>query len=174
MELVNLLFLEQIGWNSMDWNWWYQSLQNSRPWRPRKNILCLPKTAGNNMSLPDASKYCVLKHGLWTICQNQGAWALWGHAFWSSQEVPAKQHSWHVHVCVQWPISACGLLEGMWTLCGDPPYGSVSTSSLCMHRQHCMLSVLTQNESRGKMGSPCSICFWNHAGLSELREISDG
>lgn len=95
----------------------------------------------------------------------------WGHAVWSPQGVLQSSIA-ALHVL--WPINACGPLEGMWTLVGEASYHSASTSSLCMYRQHYMLSVHTQNESIGKTVSPCSICFRNDAGLSELTEISNG
>lgn len=66
------MFAEQTGRNSMDWYWWYKSLQNSRSWRPGKNFLSLPKTAGNSMCPPDAGKVKnhVLMHFPWARGRN--------------------------------------------------------------------------------------------------------
>lgn len=50
-----------------------------------------------------------------------------------------------VPVRVQWPISACEPLEGMWTLCGEASYGSGSTSSLCIGSTVCYMCLLKMN-----------------------------
>lgn len=63
------MFAEQARRNSMDWDWWFKSLQNSRSWRPGTNFLCLPTTAGDSTCLPAASEEKhILMHDLWATC----------------------------------------------------------------------------------------------------------